>query len=62
MKIMMTKEKQKSGPSNVSCSPKPLDTTTQESSCPENLNYLIDNMYFLSLEGKKINNSDLFDY
>ena len=58
---MMTKEEQKSGPSNGSCSPKPLDTTTQESSRSENLEPLIDNMYFLSLEGKKINNKDLFD-
>ena len=58
---MMTIEEQRSEPSKVSDSPKPLDTTTQGSSCLEDLEPLIDNMYFLSLEGKKINNSDLFD-
>ena len=61
MKIMMTKEKQKSGPSNVSCSPKPLDTTTQGGSCLEDLEPLIDGMRSLTQKGKKIDGNGLFN-
>ena len=58
---MMTKEEQKSVASNVSHSPKPLDTTTQESSCLEGLEPSINNMYSASQLGKKLNNSYLFN-
>ena len=58
---MMLIEEQRREPIRVSYSPKPLDTTTQESSYSEFLNQSINNMCSLSLEGKKIKNDDLFD-
>ena len=61
VKFMMTKEEQKSGPSNVSCSTKPLDTTTQGGSCSEYLEPLIDGMRSLTQKGKKIDGNGLFN-
>ena len=54
-------EEQKSVASKVSCSPKPLDTTTQESSYSEKLKQSIDGRWQLTLKGKKIDGNDLFN-
>ena len=58
---MMLIEEQRREPIRVSYSPKPLDTTTQESSRSENLEPLINEMYSASQVGKKLNNSYLFN-
>ena len=61
VKFMMTMEEQKSVASKVSCSPKPLDTTTQGGSCLEDLELLIRGTRLLTQEGKKIDGNDLFN-